>query len=67
MSDDYLEIFDEEHSADEDRFIAIGAIRDGVLVVVWPERVEDVVRIISSRWATRREQRLYRRYMEANR
>jgi uncharacterized DUF497 family protein len=32
--DDYLEIFDEEHSVDEDRFIAIGPIRRSLVLVV---------------------------------
>ena len=31
---DYLEIFDVEHSEAEDRFIAIGPIERGVVVVV---------------------------------
>jgi uncharacterized DUF497 family protein len=31
---DYLEIFDEEHSEFEDRFIAIGPIDRGIVVVV---------------------------------
>jgi hypothetical protein len=30
---DYLEIYDEEHSDEEDRFIAIGPTRAGVVVV----------------------------------
>jgi hypothetical protein len=57
---DYVEIFDGEHSEVEDRFISIGPIRRGVVLVVWTERDEDVVRIISARWATRREQGLLR-------
>lgn len=57
---DYLELFDEAHSDDEDRFIAIGPIRRGLVLVVWTERDEDVVRIISARWATRAEQTLFR-------
>jgi uncharacterized DUF497 family protein len=44
---DYLELFDDAHSEHEDRFIAIGPIR------------EDVVRIISARWATRLETTLF--------
>ena len=52
---EYLEIFDEEHSLDEDRFIAIGPIARGVVVVVWVDRSDDIVRIISSRMATHRE------------
>jgi uncharacterized DUF497 family protein len=63
---DYLEIFDEAHSADEERFIAMGPIQRGLVVVVWTERVEDIVRIVSARWATRREQELYRKYVETN-
>ena len=50
-----LEIFDAAHSATEERFITIGPIKDGLAVVVWTERDDDVVRIISARWATTRE------------
>ncbi len=32
---DYLEIFDEQHSIDEERFIAIGPIRRGVVLIIW--------------------------------
>ena len=61
---DYLEIFDEEHSVVEDRFVAIGPITNGIVVIVWTERDEETVRIISARWATRNEQALYRSYWE---
>lgn len=54
---DYLEIYDAEHSLDEDRFIAIGTTGSGVLVVVYTERKENVIRIVSARRATREEQR----------
>ena len=57
-----LEIYDEEHSLDEDRFIAIGAIRRGVVLVVFTERDDDVVRIISARMATAAERRLFEEY-----
>jgi uncharacterized DUF497 family protein len=57
---DYLELFDQDHSDNEDRFIAIGPIRRGLVLVVWTERDGDVVRIISARWATRTEQKLFR-------
>ena len=60
---DHLEIFDEAHSEVEDRFISIGPIRRGLVLVVWTERDDDVVRIISARWATRREQSLYRSHL----
>jgi uncharacterized DUF497 family protein len=62
-SDDYLEIFDAEHSEEEERFIAIGLILRGVIVVVWTQRDADTVRIISARKATTREIELYREYM----
>lgn len=57
---DYLELFDEDHSEEEDRFIAIGPVQRGLVLVVWTERDGDVVRIISARWATRTEQKLFR-------
>ena len=61
---DYLEIFDEEHSQFEDRFVAIGPIVRGVVLVVWTERDEKTVRIISARFATKREGALYRAHMD---
>ena len=57
---DYLEIFDHEHSGEEDRFIAIGPIRRGVIVVVYAERDDDVLRLISARMATRDERRKFK-------
>ena len=60
---DYLELFDDTHSDDEDRFIAIGPIRRGLVLVVWTERDEEVVRIISARWATPAERGLFRAHM----
>ena len=52
---DYIEIFDESHSADEDRFIAIGRIAKGIIVVVYIEKTLDLIRIISARKATKQE------------
>ena len=60
---DYLEIFDDVHSVLEDRFIAIGPIQRGLILVIWTERDEDIVRIISARWATPREQNMYDEYL----
>ena len=57
---DYLEIFDAEHSEDEDRFLAVGPTRHGILVVVWADQSDDVVRIISARPATPRETEWFR-------
>ena len=47
------------HSEDEDRFIAIGPIVKGVIVVVYVERDFDIIRIISARRATRAEIELF--------
>ena len=62
--DDYLELFDEVHSEHEDRFIAIGPIKRGVIVVVFTIVEDDVTRIISARIATKKEVAMYRRYAE---
>jgi uncharacterized DUF497 family protein len=61
---DYLEIYDAAHSVDEERFIAIGPVSTGIVLVVWTERLEDTVRIISARWATARERAWHRKYTE---
>ncbi len=60
---DYLEIYDEEHSDEEDRFVAIGPIRAGIVVVVYTERQDEIIRIMSARKATRREVRLLHQYL----
>jgi len=60
----YLVIFDEDHSETEDRFIAIGPINRGLVVVVYIEPEEARVRIIGARFASRREQGLYRATMD---
>lgn len=59
---DYLEIYDEGHSDEEDRFIAIGPTRAGVVVVVYTERREDVIRVVSARKATKKEALLVQQY-----
>ena len=61
-SEDYLEIYDEAHSQDEDRFIAIGPVVARIIVVVYAEWPEDTIRLISARAATRQEIRLYQEY-----
>ena len=60
---DYLEVYDEEHSHDEDRFIAIGPVRRRVILVVYTERLEEAIRIVSARESTKAEARLFRQYM----
>ncbi|HEX2735648.1 MAG TPA: BrnT family toxin [Polyangiaceae bacterium] len=64
---DSLEIFDELHSDSEERLISIGPIRRGLVMVVWTERLEDLIRIISARWTTKREAERYRAYLEQRR
>lgn len=53
----YIEMYDFEHSMDEDRYIAIGKVGD-VLFVVFTEK-RDTIRLISARLATRVERELY--------
>ena len=61
---DSLEIFDEQHSEDEDRFLVIGPIHLGLVVVAYTEREDETVRIISARRATRREAEWYRKHSD---
>jgi uncharacterized protein len=63
---DYLEIYDAMHSGVEERFIAIGPIRRGLVLLVFTERSEDTMRIISARWASKIERALYVEYMETH-
>lgn len=60
-----LEVYDVAHSNTEDRFKSIGPIRRGLVLVVWTERTDDVVRIISAWWATPAEKKLYDEFVEA--
>jgi uncharacterized DUF497 family protein len=60
---DYLQIFDPEHSTGEDRFISLGLVRGGVVMVVTTEPEDAVIRIISARRATRREARFFAEFM----
>ena len=53
----YIEMFDFEHSVDEDRYIAIGRVSD-IVFVVFTER-KDTIRLISARLATNAERSLY--------
>ncbi len=56
---DFMEIFDAAHSDEESRYVAIGQIARGVIVVVFTERDDETVRIMSARDATRTEKRKY--------
>ena len=54
-----ITVADPDHSIDEDRYIDIGMSSQGrLLVVVYTERGQNI-RLISSRKATKREQRAY--------
>ena len=64
---DYLESFDAEHSESEDRFIAIGPIDDRLVVVVYTEPEEGIVRIIGARLATKRERDSFHARTDARR
>ena len=64
---DHPEIYDEARSVDEDRFVAIGPIEAGIIVVAFTERSDDIIRIISARKATRREVALFRERGEQQR
>ncbi len=50
---------DESHSEDELRFNLIGLTEKGLLFVVYTERGNDVIRIISARKATKFEEEIY--------
>jgi uncharacterized protein len=59
-----LEVYDVDHSDTEDRFKSIGPIRRGLVLVVWTERADNLVRVISAWWATKGEEQLYAEYVE---
>jgi uncharacterized DUF497 family protein len=56
-----ITIPDPEHSVGEARFILMGLSYEGRLVVVAHSEVQDSIRIISARMATRAERRFYER------
>lgn len=62
-----IEMYDEEHSDFEDRYVTIGTIGSVayVVVVVYTERKE-AIRLISARKATNQERRMYYDYSQGN-
>lgn len=52
-----IELYDKEHSIDEDRYITIGKVNE-VLFVVYTER-NDNIRLISARLADKNEREAY--------
>jgi uncharacterized DUF497 family protein len=63
---DCLQSVDVLHSDEGERFISIGPVERGLILVVWTERLDDVIRIISARWTTNSEARRYRAYLGRN-
>jgi uncharacterized DUF497 family protein len=61
FDDNAVEFYDDDHSGWEDRFLMLGlSLKQRVLMVCHCERGGgDVIRIISARKATRREQEFY--------
>ena len=55
-----IEYFDADHSVEEDRYVTVGIV-DGILSVVYTERDNDAIRLISARKANETERRAYRR------
>ena len=63
--EDALLEYDAEHSNGEDRFRLLGySSKSNLLIVVHCVRKEDVIRIISSRHATRQERINYERSLD---
>ena len=55
-----LNMPDDEHSDNEERWLLLGASPNGkILLVVHTERIGDIIRIISARCATKNEQNIY--------
>ena len=57
-----VQFFDEDHSADEERFLMLGmSVHSKLLIVCHCEREGgEIIRIISARKATKRESAFYR-------
>jgi uncharacterized protein len=47
----------------EERWVGIGFLGPGIAVVVWTERHEDAIRIISARRANRHERKRFEQYL----
>ena len=62
----YLSVLDERFDYFEERWITIGSVESGMIVVVahlyFTDEAEEVIRIISARRATAKERRQYETY-----
>lgn len=47
----------------EERYIGTGFLQSGVAVVVYVERIDNVIRIISARKATKHERKRFEQYL----
>lgn len=54
---------DERFDYGEERWIGIGFLDPGVVVIVWAERQHDLFRIISARRANRHERKRFEQYL----
>lgn len=54
---------DDRFDYGEDRWLGIGFLAQGVAIVVWTERQNDVIRLISARRANRYEQQRLKQYL----
>ena len=55
----YIDLFDPDHSDEEERYLIVGMSGAGRLLIVSYSEREDVVRIISARELTAAERRAY--------
>ena len=55
--------FDHRSDYDEERWIGIGFLGPGVAVVVWTERSQNLIRIISARRANNHEKKRFQRHL----
>jgi uncharacterized DUF497 family protein len=55
----FITVVDDEHSVDEERYITVGLSSRGRLLLVAHSDRGGVIRLISARKATRREERFY--------
>jgi uncharacterized protein len=56
---EFITVVDAEHSIDEERYITIGLSGKGRLLILAHTDREGIIRIISARKATKREEKFY--------
>jgi uncharacterized protein len=54
---------DDRFDYGEDRWLGTGFLGNGMAVVVWAERNDDVIRVISARRANRHERQRFEKYL----